>query len=70
MLDWLRFKDKREFDSELIDKCIFFVYHSAVGNDAFGMLFMNEILYEKIIERVKKDVNHQIIVFCHSRKQT
>ena len=34
------------------------------------MLLMNEILYEKVIERVKKDPYHQIIIFVHSRKQT
>ena len=34
------------------------------------MILMNEILYEKIIERITKDPDHQIIIFTHSRKQT
>jgi len=31
------------------------------------MILMNEVCYEKIIERVEK---HQMIVFTHSRKET
>jgi pre-mRNA-splicing helicase BRR2 len=31
------------------------------------LILMNEILYEKVIERAGK---HQIIVFTHSRKET
>ena len=34
------------------------------------MILMNEILYEKVIERIGNDINHQIIIFVHSRKQT
>ena len=32
------------------------------------MMLMNEICYEKVIERVSK--NHQILIFTHSRKET
>ena len=31
------------------------------------LILMNEILYEKVSERVGK---HQVLVFCHSRKET
>lgn len=31
------------------------------------MMLMNEICYEKVMERAGK---HQILVFCHSRKET
>ena len=32
------------------------------------MMLMNEICYEKVLERVTK--NHQVIIFSHSRKET
>lgn len=31
------------------------------------MMLMNEICYEKVMERVEK---HQVLVFAHSRKET
>jgi pre-mRNA-splicing helicase BRR2 len=31
------------------------------------MILMNEIVYEKVIERASK---HQILIFVHSRKET
>jgi|TARA_B110000285_G_C15083988_1_gene595117 pre-mRNA-splicing helicase BRR2 len=31
------------------------------------MMLMNEICYEKVMERVEK---HQVLVFTHSRKET
>jgi pre-mRNA-splicing helicase BRR2 len=31
------------------------------------MMLMNEICYEKVIERVGK---HQVLIFSHSRKET
>ena len=32
------------------------------------MMLMNEICYEKVLERVSKA--HQVLIFSHSRKET